>query len=136
METFELPCMINLPTMGSPELGYITVAEPGKVIPFDVKRVYWTYYTPHHVIRGQHAHRSLEQILVAVNGEIRVDLEDTQGHRYEFLLNEPHKALYIPSMMWRIITFSHDAVLLCLASKPYEESDYIRNYEEFKRQIL
>lgn len=126
------PHIITLSSIGSSSLGYITVAEQNKNIPFGVKRVYWTYYTPNDVERGNHAHKKLEQVIVAVSGIIKFILEDTKGNKTEFILDSPNKGLYIPSMYWRTIKFSHNAVLLCLASEHYNENDYIRNKELFK----
>lgn len=125
------PHLIEFSKIGSPALGYITVAEQQKNIPFDVKRVYWTYFTPQDVIRGGHAHRELEQVIVAVCGSITFNTEDLSGNKKTFVLDHPTKGLYIPRRIWRDIQFSHNAVLLCLASEYYIEEDYFRDYEEF-----
>jgi len=125
------PQIITLNSIGSSNLGYITVAEQNNNIPFEIKRVYWTYYTPNEVERGNHAHEKLEQVIVAVSGIIKFILEDTKGNITEFILDSPSKGLYIPSMYWRTIKFSHNAVLLCLASEHYDENDYIRKKELF-----
>ena len=127
------PHIIDLGAIGESSLGYITVVEELKNIPFEIKRVYWTYFTPNNVIRGQHAHKKLEQVIVAVSGIITFELEDVSGNKKEFILDNPQKALYIPPMYWRTIKFSHNAVLLCLASEFYNEQDYIRNYQKFKK---
>lgn len=125
------PQIIELNSFGSSDLGYITVAEYQKDIPFDIKRVYWTYYTPNQVTRGHHAHKNLEQCVFAVSGKIDFELVNQLGKKYFFTLDTPEKGLYIPPMHWRTIQFSHSAVLLCLASDIYIESDYIRDYDEF-----
>ena len=127
------PYIIDLGAIGQSNLGYITVAEELKNIPFEIKRVYWTYFTPNNVIRGQHAHKHLEQVIIAVSGIITFDLEDVAGNVKRFVLDSPQKALYIPPMYWRTIKFSHNAVLLCLASEFYDKNDYIRDYQEFKK---
>lgn len=130
------PKLINLNKIGSPNLGYISVLEnEDGIIPFEIKRVYWTYFTPNHVKRGAHAHKKLEQVIIAVSGIIDFELEDKQGNFYQFTLDTPNKALYIPKGYWRDIRFSHNAVLLCLASEKYDEKDYVRNYKEFKNKI-
>ncbi|MCB0429382.1 MAG: WxcM-like domain-containing protein [Flavobacteriales bacterium] len=126
------PTLIDLGAIGSPSLGYITVAECTSNVPFEIKRVYWTYYTPHNVTRGQHAHKRLQQVIAAVNGRIVFELETSSGETFRFELDSPQKGLYIPPGCWRNIVFSHDAVLLCLASEPFDEADYIRDYEDFK----
>tara|TARA_R110002124_G_scaffold189507_2_gene356861 strand:- start:636 stop:1031 length:396 start_codon:yes stop_codon:yes gene_type:complete len=123
--------MIQFGKIGSTQLGYISVAEVQDNVPFEIKRVYWTYYTPQDVIRGGHAHRALEQIIVAVSGTIIFNTEDKEGNKEEFILDSPDKALFIPNLVWRDIKFSHSAVLLCLASELFEEDDYFRDYNEF-----
>lgn len=125
------PQIITLDKIGSTELGYITIAERNKNIPFDVKRVYWTYYTPQDVIRGGHAHKALEQVIFAVSGTITFNTENKNGKKETFILDHPSKGLYLPQLIWRDIKFTHNAVLLCLASEFYTEDDYIRDYNEY-----
>ncbi|MEN4759370.1 FdtA/QdtA family cupin domain-containing protein [Chryseobacterium sp. C39-AII1] len=126
------PQIITLDKIGSSELGYITIAEAQKNIPFDIQRVYWTYFTPQDVTRGGHAHRNLQQVIFAVSGTITFNTEDKAGNKNNFVLDHPTKGLYIPKLVWRDIQFSHNAVLLCLASELYDENDYFRDFEEFK----
>lgn len=130
-----IPGIIQLPSIGSPMEGYISVAEYQKEIPFEIRRVYWTYFTPQNVIRGYHAHKALKQVIFAVSGKILFKTEDGRGEIRDFTLDDPKVGLYIPPFVWREITFSHNAVLLCLASNEYTESDYIRKYEDFKKLI-
>ena len=125
------PQYLSFKKIGSPNLGYISVAENHENIPFDIKRVYWTYYTPQDVTRGGHAHLNLEQVIIAVSGTIIFSTEDLEGNKKEFILDCPEKGLFLPKLIWRDIKFSHNAVLLCLASEKYMESDYIRDYETF-----
>ena len=125
------PKYINLSSIGSSDLGFITVAEYQNNIPFEIKRVYWTYYTPNKVTRGHHAHKALEQCIFAVSGQIDFELTSQPGKTFKFKLDSPEKGLYIPPMYWRTIKFSHNAVLLCLASEVYKENDYLRNFDEF-----
>ncbi|AZB09075.1 WxcM-like domain-containing protein [Chryseobacterium sp. G0162] len=126
------PHIIDFSKIGSPELGYITVAETQKNIPFPINRVYWTYFTPQDVIRGGHAHKKLQQVIFAVSGTIEFNTQDLDGNEATFVLDNPSKGLYIPELIWRDIKFSHSAVLLCLASEHYDEHDYFRDFEEFK----
>ncbi len=126
------PRFVSFEQIGTPTLGYISIAEEEDNIPFNVKRVYWTYFTPNHVERGNHAHIALEQIIVSVSGIIHFKLENVAGEVFEFKLDEPSKGLYIPPGYWREIKFSHNAVLLCLASLKYDEADYVRDYDVFK----
>lgn len=128
----KLPYIIELCSIGSTDLGYITVAEYQKNIPFIIKRVYWTYYTPNQVTRGHHAHKELEQCIFAVSGKIDFELTNVNGKKSNFVLDSPEKGLYIPPMHWETIKFSHSAVLLCIASEVYDENDYVRDYKVFK----
>jgi len=132
METM-IPHIINITPIGNTERGYISVADL-KLIPFRIKRVYWTFNNPNGVIRGHHAHRKLHQVIFAVNGSIRFMLEDKQGTKYEFVLDHPSKGLFISQGHWRTIEMKDNAVLLCLASEDYDESDYIRDYGVFKKE--
>lgn len=125
------PYTFKLSSIGSSDLGYITVAEYEKSIPFKIKRVYWTYFTPNKVTRGHHAHINLKQCLFAVNGIIEIEIINQQEQRFNFKLDNPDIGLYIPSRHWRTIKFSHSAVLLCLASEIYIKEDYIRDYNKF-----
>jgi len=126
-----IPHLFDLPKIGSPELGYISVGQNSD-LPFKVQRVYWTYFTPDSVVRGHHAHRELEQLIFAVSGRIEFTLERPDGWKETFVLQSPNVGLYIPSYYWRTIKFSHNAVLLCLTSLEYQEDEYIRDYTEFK----
>lgn len=133
METGDQPCLIDLGKIGNGEIGYITVCEFQGKLPFQAKRVYWTYLTPENVERGNHAHKNLEQIIVAVSGQIDFELEDVNGVISRFRLHDPAVGLYIPKLHWRRISFTKNAVLLCIASEEYLEQDYIRDYENFRK---
>ncbi|GAB2705113.1 dTDP-6-deoxy-3,4-keto-hexulose isomerase [Hymenobacter frigidus] len=124
--------LIEFAKIGSSELGYISVAQ-NSTLPFEIKRVYWTYFTPDSVVRGHHAHWDLEQLIFATNGRIEFVLEDVRGQKTEYVLDSPNIGLYIPRLHWRTIKFSHSAVLMCLTSMEYDEQDYIRLYSEFKK---
>lgn len=126
------PYVIDFPSIGSTSSGFITVAEYEKSVPFAIKRVYWTYYTPHHIERGGHAHYELSQILIAVCGIIDITVESRQGVKQTFTLDSPDKGLVLPPPFWHTMRFSHNAVLLSLASDVYIEADYIRDYQTFK----
>lgn len=112
--------------------GKLVALEENKDIPFEVKRVYYIYDTVSNVVRGKHAHKDLQQILVCVHGSCRIRLDN--GHDVEeILLDKPDEGIYISNNIWReMYDFSEDAVLLVLASNVYDESDYIRDYNEFK----
>jgi dTDP-4-dehydrorhamnose 3,5-epimerase-like enzyme len=95
--------------------------------------VYWTYFTPEEVNRGHHAHHELQQVLVAVSGRITVKTESPTGKDKQFTLERPNVGLYLPRMCWHEMSYSHNAVQVCIASMEYSESDYIRDYADFKR---
>lgn len=111
--------------------GNLTPIEGGVDVLFDIKRVYYLYDVPGGESRGAHAHRALQQLLVAANGSFTITLDD--GHnKKSFTLNRPYQGLYIVPGIWRDLDdFSSGAVLLCLASEHYEAADYIRDYDEF-----
>jgi hypothetical protein len=129
------PYIIEFAKIGKPAEGYISVAEKN-TLPFSVKRIYWTYYTPESVERGGHAHYELEQILVAVSGRIIVGIETIDRKKFEFVLDNPSIGLYVPKSVWRTLKYTHNAVQMCIASMEYSESDYIRNYSDFKSITL
>ena len=124
------PYIINFPKIGNSETGYISVAENNN-LPFSPKRIYWTFFTPSEMNRGFHAHKELQQVIVAVSGLIKFNIKNNLGEELEFILDDPSKGLMIPKMYWREISFSHNAVLLCIASEIFDENDYIRNFKEF-----
>ncbi|MBP6731615.1 MAG: FdtA/QdtA family cupin domain-containing protein [Chitinophagales bacterium] len=127
------PKLVEFSKIGGPQLGYISVAEK-ETLPFTVKRIYWTYFTPEDVTRGGHSHYDLQQILVAVSGKIIVKTEMLNGDKAEFVLDKPNIGLYIPKMCWREMQYTHNAVQMCIASLEYTELDYIRDYNQFKNE--
>lgn len=111
--------------------GSLIALEEGKNIPFPVKRVYYLFNTKEGVSRGFHAHKALKQVAIAVRGSCRFVLDDGK-ERVEVLLDNPAQGLLIESFMWREMhDFSDDCVLMVLADQLYDESDYIRSYDEF-----
>lgn len=117
------------------ERGQLVAIEALKDLPFEFKRVYYIYDTKDGVRRGFHAHYDLEQILICVSGSCKIHL-DNGFETEEVLLDKPYEGLYIANDMWReMYDFTEGAVLLVIASRPYEESDYIRNYDDFIKMI-
>ncbi len=117
------------------ERGQLIALETCKDIPFEIKRVYYMYDTKEGVIRGKHAHKTLQQVLVCIHGSCKIRLDDGKDSKTVFL-EKPYEGLFIPNNMWReMYDFSYDAVLMVLASDIYDESDYIRDYEIFKEFI-
>ena len=129
----QAPAIIEFPEIGNSVLGYIAIAEKTN-LPFEVKRVYWTYFTPENVERGGHAHRKLRQVIVAVAGTIKITLVQGNGETSHFILDRPDQGLYLPEMIWRTMQYSHNAVQLCIASTEFDEKDYIRDYETFIKE--
>lgn len=113
------------------ERGCLTIAESGKEVPFEVRRVYWIYAVPEGMERGKHANKVSYQYLIAVHGDVEICLEDVNGRR-NYHLDSPDKGLLVPPFTWNeLVRFSSDAVLLVLASHTYQPETYINSYEEF-----
>lgn len=111
--------------------GQLIALEEHKDIPFRIRRVYYMYDTAPGVVRGLHAHKSLEQILICIHGSCKILLNN--GSEKKIVpLEKPYEGLYVANNMWReMFDFSPDAVLMVLASEPYDENDYIRDYDAF-----
>lgn len=108
------------------------MVEGGRDVPFDFRRVYWIYAVPGGERRGGHAYRELHEVIIALSGSFEVRLDDGDRARTE-LLNRGYVGLYVPNMIWRELTsFSTNAVCLILASRPYSETDYVRDKAAFR----
>lgn len=126
----QLAKYINFPVRGD-ERGSLIALESNQDVPFDIQRVYYIFATKENVSRGYHAHKALKQVAICVKGSCRFVLDDGV-ERQEFYLDTCTGGILIESMVWREMhDFSDDCVLLVLASEHYDESDYIRNYDEF-----
>lgn len=113
------------------ERGQLIALEENRDIPFHIKRVYYMYDTISGVVRGGHAHKALQQIMVCIHGSCKV-LLDNGVEKKIVPLEKPYEGLYISNNLWReMFDFSPDAVLVVFASELYDESDYIRNYDDF-----
>ncbi|WP_330365370.1 FdtA/QdtA family cupin domain-containing protein [Pseudobutyrivibrio ruminis] len=111
--------------------GQLVALEEYKDIPFEIKRVYYMYDTGEGVVRGHHAHKTLQQILICIHGSCKIKLDNGREQK-EVALEKPYEGLYVSNAMWReMYDFSSDAVLLVLASELYDENDYIRDYNDF-----
>lgn len=121
---------LTFPIIGD-NRGSLIALETFQNIPFDIKRVYYIFDTLSGVSRGFHAHRDLKQILVCVKGSCRILLDDGK-HKKSITLDNPQTGLLIEDLVWHEMhDFSEDCVLLVLASEYYDESDYIRDYDNF-----
>ena len=127
--------IIELPKIYDPR-GNLTVAEQMKNVPFEVKRVYWTYDVPSGESRGGHAHKECVEFIIAVSGSFTVSLDDGRGSRKDYHLNHPWEGLLVPTGIWRTLEdFSSGSVCLVLASELFDEDDYIYEYEDFLEYV-
>jgi dTDP-4-dehydrorhamnose 3,5-epimerase-like enzyme len=116
--------------------GNLSFIEENRQVPFKIKRVYYLYDVPSGATRGGHAHKALHQVVIALSGSFDVILDDGYRRR-SFFLNRPHYGLYIPPKVWREIeNFSSNSVALSLVSEVYDEADYVRDYDGFKRLVV
>ena len=122
--------IINFSDFGD-KRGKLIVIEGGQAIPFEIKRVFYMYGSDETVIRGQHANKESEFVLVNVAGKSKVRVTDGREKK-TFLLDKPMMGIYIPKMVWKdMYDFSPDSVLLVLASTHYDSKEYIRNYQDY-----
>lgn len=123
--------LLSLPKIQTPG-GNITAVNNSAEIPFDINRVYYLYDVPGGENRGGHAHKALEQVIVAALGSFDVVIDDGRTKR-TFHLARPYMGLHLPPGLWRELdNFSSGAICLVLASHVYDEGDYIRDYAQFK----
>jgi len=123
--------LLELPVIQNPQ-GNLTFIEEQRHVPFPIARVYYLYDVPGGAMRGGHAHRDLEQLIVAISGSFDVILDDGSKRR-EITLNRSRIGLYMPTMIWReLVNFSSGSVCMVLASAYYDEGDYYRDYDEFR----
>lgn len=126
--------LIDFPIVHEPR-GNLSFIEGNRHIPFEIRRVYYLYDVPGGATRGGHAHRELEQVIIAVSGSFDVVLDDGR-ERAKFSLNRSYHGLYVPRMIWRELeNFSSGAVSLVLASDIYREEEYIRDFDEFRHLV-
>jgi len=127
--------MLEFPQRGD-ERGHLVIVEGNQDIPFEIKRAFYIYGSDPDVIRGQHANRKSEFVLINVAGKSKIRVKDGEGNEAIYCLNRPHIGIYLPTMVWKdMYDFSSDSVLLVLASTHYDSSEYIRNYDDFVKEI-
>lgn len=125
--------VLDLPRIAQPGFGSITPVEGGKDVPFEIARVYYLYDVPGGASRGGHAHKELEQVIVSALGSFEVEVDDG-SRKMTFMLNRSYQGFYLPRLVWRELkNFSSGAICLVLASQPFREEDYLRDYAEFMR---
>ena len=126
--------IIELPKISDPR-GNLTFIEANRHVPFEIKRVYYTYDVPGGTERGGHAHKALHQLIIAMSGSFDVVLDDGFQKKH-FYLNRSYFGLYVCPMLWRELeNFSSGSVCMVLASNLYDEEDYFRDYSDYLRAV-
>lgn len=127
--------LLEFPQRGD-ERGHLVVVEGNQDVPFDIQRIFYIYGSEHDIVRGQHANKKTEFVLINVAGTSKVRVDDGKGNEAVFSLNRPHTGIYLPKLVWKdMYDFSEDSVLLCLASEHYDPDEYIRSYDEFVEYV-
>ena len=126
--------LIDFPKITDPR-GNLTVVQAHTDVPFSIKRAYWVYDVPAGECRGGHAHKLCKEVLIALSGSFHVTVDNGEEQK-TVLLNHPYQGLLIDTDVWRTLDdFSSGAVCLVLASEPFDEDDYIREYDDFLRYL-
>ena len=127
--------VLNFKDLGD-ERGKLVVIEGNQDIPFEIKRTFYIYDSDNDVVRGQHANRESEFVLINVAGSSKVRITDGK-EEFVVELNKPMMGVYIPKMVWKdMYDFSSDSVLLVLASTHYDGKEYLRDFEEYKKEVV
>ncbi len=118
------------------ERGNLVAIEGAQDIPFEIKRVFYMYGTDDTMIRGQHANRRSQFVLINVSGSSKVRIDDGRGHTEIVNLDKPRIGIYLPPMIWKeMYDFSSDSTLLCLSDTHYDATEYIRDYNEYIKEL-
>ncbi|PWA04870.1 sugar 3,4-ketoisomerase [Flavobacterium psychrotolerans] len=131
---FSKPQIISLPKINEPNevMGNLSFVQNSDQIPFDIKRVFWIYDVPGGEIRGGHAFKNQQEIIIAISGSLDIVVIDPDGNESKFCLNRSYFGLYIPALHWRHLeNFSTNAVSVHLSNYDFAEEDYIRDYQQF-----
>ena len=127
--------MLEFPQHGD-DRGHLVVVEGMKDIPFEIKRMFYMYGSDANVVRGRHANRKSEFVMINVAGQSKVRVDDGRGNEAVFSINRPHTGLYLPRMIWKdMYDFSEDSVLLVLSNEAYDPNEYIRDYDAFVKEV-
>ena len=127
--------MLEFPRHGD-ERGWLVAIEGCNDIPFDIKRIFYIFGSDSSVVRGRHANRRSEFVLINVCGSCRVRTVETDGRVQDFLLDKPHTGIYLPRMVWKdMYDFSPDSILLCLSSEHYDNEEYIRDFDAYLKEL-
>lgn len=125
------PHLISLQTKGNSDEGFLHIVHP-VALTFQMQRVFYTMDTPAGITRGRHAHHQTEMVLIAVKGTIEVRTVMITGEENIFMLHDPAKGLYIPNLCWHEMNYNDGAIQLVICNSAYSESDYIRDWNQFK----
>ena len=124
---------LNFPKISDPR-GNLTFIQFPDQIPFEIKRVFWTYNVPGGEIRGGHAYKTQQEVIIAISGSFDVIIKDFNGQFQTIHLNRGYEGLHLPPNTWRHLeNFSTNSVSLHLSSSVYDASDYIHNYDDFRK---
>ncbi len=135
MNVLQMAQMLEFSQKGD-ERGHLVIVEGMQDIPFEIKRIFYIYGSDKDVVRGKHANKRSEFVLINVAGTSKVKVLDGKGNEAVYSLNRPHTGIYLPKMVWKdMFDFSEDSVLLCLSSEHYDAEEYIRDYDEFVRIV-
>ena len=131
----ELYRLIYFKELGD-ERGNLIAIEGNRDIPFEIKRIFYMYGTDSTMVRGQHANRNSQFVLVNVSGSSTIYISDGLGNEAEVMLDKPCMGLFIPRMIWKEMKdFSSDSVILCLTDTYYDDNEYIRNYDDYIQEM-
>lgn len=123
-------------TQRGDERGHLVIVEGEKDVPFEIKRAFYIYGSDKDVVRGEHANRESEFVLINVAGKSKIKVKDGEGNEAIYCLNRPHTGIYLPTMVWKeMYDFSEDSVLFVFASTHYNPDEYIRDYDEYVKEI-
>ena len=135
MNVIRMAQMLEFQQKGD-ERGHLVIVEGMKDIPFEIKRIFYIYGSDRNVVRGNHANRKSEFVLINVAGTSKVRVRDGRGNEAVYSLNRPRTGIYLPRMVWKeMYDFSEDSVLLCISSEHYDPEEYIRDYDAFVEEL-
>lgn len=135
MTNIDLVKTIEFPQKGD-DRGHLVIVEGNIDIPFEIKRVFYIFGSRYDIVRGQHANRRSQFVLINVAGTSKVKVKDGENNEAVYFLSRPHTGIYLPTMIWKdMYDFSEDSVLLCLSSEHYDPDEYIRDYNAFVREV-
>jgi hypothetical protein len=129
------PEIISFPKFGFEEEGFISIAAKQYGFPFEIKRIFWAYDTPGHIVRGRHAHINTSMVIVAAVGTIKIECSRGKTYSQKFILNNPNEGLLVPPMFWHTMKYSKGALQLVITNTDYDENDYIRDHKEYLKMV-